>query len=163
MISGETDQIGKGSYSNSDLPKNVKVGKYSSIAEECYFHDGDDHLCIIDKNVVYTGNYNQPNNTKKINIGNDVWIGRGVKVVQAVDIGDGSIIGAWSVVTTDVPPYSIVTGNPARLRKFRFDKATRDKLMEISWWHWSEKKLDEKRPLLSDVTILISDYDRGIL
>lgn len=49
-----------------------------------------------------------------ITIGNNVWIGAGVQVCPGVSIGDGAVIGAGSVVTRDVPPHTVVAGNPAR-------------------------------------------------
>ncbi len=55
----------------------------------------------------------QPYNSKKITIGNDVWIGAGVIILKGVSIGNGAVIGAGSVVTKDVDPYSVVAGNPA--------------------------------------------------
>ena len=60
-------------------------------------------------------------------IGNDVWIGENVIVMPGVKIGDGVIIGKSSVVTKDIPPYSIVGGNPARIIKKRFN----DEMIEL--------------------------------
>ena len=50
-----------------------------------------------------------------VTVGNDVWIGGGVTILPGVTIGDGSVIGAGSVVTHDVPPHTLVAGNPARI------------------------------------------------
>ena len=52
---------------------------------------------------------------KSVVIGNDVWIGARVIILPCVQIGDGSIIGAGSIVTKDVPPYAIVGENPAKI------------------------------------------------
>lgn len=71
-----------------------------------------------------------------IRIGNDVWIGREAVILPGVTIGDGAIIGARAVVSRDVPAYSVVTGNPARIVKRRFDEATVEALLAIRWWDW---------------------------
>ena len=54
-------------------------------------------------------------NKGDIVIGNDVWIGYQAVVLSGVKIGDGAIIGAGSVVTKDIPPYTIAAGVPARV------------------------------------------------
>ena len=74
-------------------------------------------------------------------IGNDVWIGYGAIILSGVTIGDGAVIGAEAVVSSDVDPYSIVAGNPARLVRKRFDDDTIRKLLEISWWDWPIDKI----------------------
>lgn len=68
-------------------------------------------------------------------IGNDVWIGANSVVLRGVIIGNGSVIGANSVVTKDVPPYSIVVGNPARILKYRFSDEVIKQLEELEWWN----------------------------
>ena len=69
-------------------------------------------------------------------IGNDVWIGYGAVILNGITIGDGAIIGAGSVVTKDVPPYSIVGGNPASVIRMRFSDKIIEKLMCLKWWEY---------------------------
>ena len=74
-------------------------------------------------------------------IGNDVWIGQHVTVLPGVHIGDGAIIGANSVVTKDVPAYTIAGGNPCRVIRKRFSEELIAYLEEIRWWNWDADKI----------------------
>jgi virginiamycin A acetyltransferase len=74
-------------------------------------------------------------------IGNDVWIGYDALILPGVNIGDGSIIAARSVVSRNVPPYSIVGGNPASVKRQRFDDQTIAGLLRIQWWNWDTAKI----------------------
>jgi virginiamycin A acetyltransferase len=74
-------------------------------------------------------------------IGNDVWIGMEAVILPGVTIGDGAIVAAKSVVTHDVPPYSIFAGNPARIVKMRFDELTARRLRKVAWWDWPVEKI----------------------
>jgi len=74
-------------------------------------------------------------------IGNDVWFGYDSTIMPGVTIGDGAIIGAKSVVTKNVPPYTIVGGNPAKVIRIRFDENTIKELLEIKWWNWPIDKI----------------------
>lgn len=76
-------------------------------------------------------------------IGNDVWIGHQALIMPAVTIGDGAIIASRSVVTKDVPPYTIVGGNPAKVLRARFDDATIAALLIIKWWDWPIEKINQ--------------------
>lgn len=69
-------------------------------------------------------------------VGNDVWLGHGATVLPGVRIGDGAVVAAGAVVTADVPPYTIVGGNPARRIRQRFDDADVDRLLRAAWWNW---------------------------
>ncbi|MEP1931982.1 MAG: CatB-related O-acetyltransferase [Roseibium sp.] len=66
----------------------------------------------------------------------DVWFGTNSVIMPGVTICSGSIIGSQAVVASDVPPYSIVVGNPGRVVRYRFDEATIERLLDIAWWDW---------------------------
>ena len=83
-------------------------------------------------------------------VGSDVWIGQNVTVMPGVHIGDGAIIGANSVVTKDVPPYSVIGGNPARLIKRRFEGDLIKMLLKLRWWDFDAEKLVKFLPVLCD-------------
>ena len=99
------------------------------------------------KNIIY---YNDKNlvddqidqKTTPLFIGNDVWVGENVKILKKVDyIGHGSVIGAGSIVTKNVPDYAIVAGNPATFIRSRFNENVIQSLLELKWWDWSDKKM----------------------
>lgn len=75
-----------------------------------------------------------PDMFRHVTIGNDVWTGHNVNILPGVSVGDGAVIGAGSVVTKDVPPYAIVVGAPARVRRLRFDERTIERLLRLKWW-----------------------------
>lgn len=82
-------------------------------------------------------------------IGNDVWIGQNATILAGVHIGDGAIIGLKSVVSSDVPPYTIVAGNPAREIRKRFDDELINLMLEFRWWDKSIEEINNLIPLLS--------------
>jgi virginiamycin A acetyltransferase len=74
-------------------------------------------------------------------VGNDVWIGYESLIMPGVHIGDGAIIAARSVVVSDVEPYTIIGGNPAKPIRRRFEQAVIDELLGIAWWNWSAEAI----------------------
>ena len=155
--------LGMGSYCNSPISEEIKVGNYTSIAEDCYFHaKGDNHLVAVNKKCVYTTNWNQPEKENHIEIGNDVWICRGVKILPGIKVGTGAIIGAYSVVTKDVPPFAFVAGNPARIKRYRFSKAKIKKLLKIQWWNWKDEKVRRafKSGYMTDIDLFLIMYSK---
>ena len=68
-------------------------------------------------------------------------VGTQAVIMPGVTIGHGAIVGSYSIVTKDVPPYAIVAGNPAEVRKMRFDEATVAELLDIAWWDWPAEKV----------------------
>lgn len=80
---------------------------------------------------------------KLIEIGHDVWIGHEAYIRPGVKIGNGAIVGARTVVTRDVPPYAVVAGNPARVRKMRFPDKIIERLEELQWWRFAISDLKD--------------------
>jgi virginiamycin A acetyltransferase len=74
-------------------------------------------------------------------IGNDVWVGYETVIMPGVQVGDGAIIAAKSVVVNDIPPYTIFGGNPANCIRQRFDNEVIRSLLKIAWWNWEIGKI----------------------
>jgi virginiamycin A acetyltransferase len=88
-------------------------------------------------------------------IGNDVWIGQNAVILPGVHIGDGAVIGANSVVGSDIEPYTVAVGDPARAVRKRFDGELIDLLLRFKWW---DRSVDEINGLIPILTC--SDLDR---
>ena len=82
-------------------------------------------------------------------IGNDVWIGQNAVILPGVHIGDGAIIGANSIVGSDVDPYTIVAGNPAKPLRKRFDDELIELLLRFKWWDRSIEEINTLIPILT--------------
>ncbi len=82
-------------------------------------------------------------------IGNDVWIGQNSVILPGVYIGDGAIIGANSVVGSDVDPYTIVAGNPAKKIRKRFDDELIQLMLDFKWWDKEIEEINDLIPILT--------------
>lgn len=150
MISNST--IGLCSYigANSKLPNSL-IGSFCSIADNVkviyYTHPTSD---FVSTSPVFFSERKQCGITfvenqlydeillvqdKHLIVGNDVWIGSDVIIKGGVTIGDGAIIAMGSVVCSDVPPYAIVGGVPAKLIRYRFSQDEINKLIAFKWWN----------------------------
>ena len=76
-------------------------------------------------------------------VGNDVWLGYQVLVLPGVTIGHGAVVAAASVVASDVPPYAIVGGNPARVIRQRYGDEDVERLLRAAWWDWPVELVTE--------------------
>jgi hypothetical protein len=108
---------------------------------------------------------------KPITIGNDVYIGHGAFILPGVTIGDGAIIAAQAVVTKDVPPYAVMAGNPAVIKKLRVKPALIGPLLELQWWRfapWQLQTIDLTDPAaavsqLRDLVPRLKPYQPAVL
>ncbi|MBS0628154.1 MAG: CatB-related O-acetyltransferase [Verrucomicrobia bacterium] len=145
-------------------PDKVKlvIGKFCAIAAETKFiMTGDHKLDAISTYPfpIFKNGWEKAYDILKlpvkgdIIVGHDVWFGFGCLIKNGVTIGSGSIIAAGAVVVKDVPPYSVVAGNPAKVVKMRFDDQTIKRLLQIAWWEWDIKDITEHLSLLSHLNI----------
>lgn len=129
--------------------EHVHMGSFVSIGVDVVMMDGGSHRTDwvttfpLRAALGLPGAYEDghPRLKGDIVIGNDVWIGRGARVLSGVTIGDGAVVAAYSVVTKDVAPYSVVGGNPAREIRKRFSEAQIAELLAIAWWDWPMEKI----------------------
>jgi acetyltransferase-like isoleucine patch superfamily enzyme len=90
----------------------------------------------------------------------DVWIGQGALIKAGVNVGVGAVIGAGAIVTKDVPPYTIVAGNPCRPIRLRFPEPIVRRLVDSQWWEFSETKLKKMAPFFTSPESFLSALDQ---
>lgn len=141
---------------------NVEIGRFCTFARRCQIGGVEHPFHYLSSSFFRISNHWFPDdpvsqsaskirNTlapgrargQKTKIGNDVWVGAGAIILRGVEIGDGAVIAAGSVVTKNVPAYAIVGGNPAKLIKYRFDHETIAELLKLKWWDLPMEKIVE--------------------
>ncbi|MBK9794916.1 MAG: CatB-related O-acetyltransferase [Holophagaceae bacterium] len=146
----------------------LTIGKFCSIASEVKILVGGEHHSDWISTYPFDAFFGKqgtvgPSHRSKggVEIGNDVWIGTDVLILSGVKIGDGAIIGARSVVTKNVAPYSVVVGNPATLIRLRFSPEQIAALLRIRWWDWPIPELTRIQPMLmsKDLEAFIQTHD----
>ena len=148
-------------YNNDFSKVKLIIGKFCAIAAETRFlMTGTHKLDAISTYPfpIFHGwekVYDVTNLPEKgdIIVGNDVWFGYDSLVRGGVTIGDGAIIATRAVVVKDVPAYSIVAGNPAKVVKMRFDDKTIERLLRISWWNWKIEKINQHLSLICHLDV----------
>lgn len=164
--------LGAFSYQVSGYCFGARIGRYCSFGEEVqigrqnhplawvstspafYIHD---QLFELDGGFEGAADYHKyrfeysqaPTKVRITTIGNDVWIGHGAFIAAGVTIGHGAVVGAQAVVTKDVPPYAVVAGNPATLKRWRVDPMLVTPMLRSRWWRfapWQLSHLDPSRP-----------------
>jgi acetyltransferase-like isoleucine patch superfamily enzyme len=160
-------QVGKYSYGRPKVllwsdQDAVEIGAFCSIADGVTIYGGGEHntdwvttyplRIAFQEPLAWKDGHPRPSD-RTTKIGSDVWVGYGASILSGVTVGDGAVIGAHAVVATDVPPYAIVAGNPARLLRFRFPAEQIAALLEIRWWDWPIEKIRTYIPLLSTAQV----------
>ncbi len=146
----------------------LKIGKFCSLASNCKFimSGANHHLNSFTTYPLFWNFISNPEVKSYFDIipdkkyyhkeygdtiiGNDVWIGYDALIMPGVTIGDGAVIGARALVTKDVPAYTIVAGNPAKVIRKRFNDETIEKLLELQWWNWPIEKIVENYQSIMD-------------
>ncbi|MGT2963726.1 CatB-related O-acetyltransferase [Streptococcus acidominimus] len=175
VIEGKTSikesVIGRATYiaSNCTLPYS-KIGKFCSIASNVEVIIGTHPTDWVSTHPSFYSSLAQANFTFRnksilsssrlvdekysVVVGNDVWIGSHVKILNGITIGDGAIIATGAVVTKDVEPYSIVGGVPSKLLRYRFSEEDIKYLQKLCWFDWEMEKIEEYYHYFSDVSLL---------
>ena len=140
---------------------NCEIGKFCSIGPNCCCGMGIHPTNGIStspmfystakQNGISLCQENRIEESRKTIIGNDVFIGANVTLLDGVRIGNGAVVGAGAVVTKDIPPYAVVSGVPATVKRFRFDAETIEKLLRKEWWNSSEGELSMVRDYFDSV------------
>lgn len=163
--------IGENGYIN-----NCKIGRFCSIASNCHIGLGSHPLNTVSTSPLFYDIYAPlpinflPQNVsvkkapidninKRIFIGNDVWLGYNVCIKEGITIGDGAVIGAKSLVTKDIPPYSVAVGSPAKVIKYRFSEEQIKKLLDIKWWDKDIEWINKNIPFFSDIDTFITNNE----
>lgn len=147
-------ELGAFSYAVSGYYFGAKIGRYTSIGEQVQVGRGSHPVDWASTSPVFYQKLNfvlnqerpeaqnakfqtPPQHAEMTTIGNDVYIGHGAFIGQGVTIGDGAVVGAHAVVTKDVPPYAVVVGNPAVIKKLRYPAATVARMNRVAWWRYA--------------------------
>ena len=128
-------QVGSYTFINTNtIVTKAKIGSYCSIGSNVVIGPGEHDLTKVSTSGrFYNDTYKELTKADCI-IGNDVWIGTYAIIMRGINVGDGAVIGANSVVTKDVPDFAVVAGVPAKIIKFRFDDDKQNKIKNSNWW-----------------------------
>ena len=169
----------KGKYSYSDGTINIIsdgshnteliIGNFCSIAANVTVFLGNNHrtdwISTYPFGHIHPNPFNKfdgkghPSTKGNVIIGNDVYIGTSAVIMSGVTIGDGAVIGASSVVTKDVPPFTIYAGNPAIFKKKRFNDDDIQFLLDLKWWYMKDEIINDISPILCSGDIQkLKDY-----
>jgi acetyltransferase-like isoleucine patch superfamily enzyme len=164
--------VGRFSYGNPRLllwseQERIQIGSFCSIADEVVISSGGEHrtdwVTTFPMRIAFgdsqAGKDGHPATKGETIIGHDVWIGFRAMILSGVVIGSGAVIGAGAVVTSDVPPYAIVAGNPANIIRYRFSSDEIQKLLLLRWWDWDDERIKKCIPLFcsTDTQRLINE------
>ena len=101
-------------------------------------------------------------NQRLLTIGSDVWIGAYafINCSKVTSIGDGAIIGSGAVVLENVPPYAVVVGVPAKIKRYRYSPEIVETLLRVKWWEWSIDEINANADALMSPEIFMKRFGR---
>lgn len=166
--------IGYASYvSDHSFIKNTVIGRYTCIANDVMTVAGNHPTSFVSIHPAFYSLAQKPSYVKQskfedfkyldsekrvsIKIGNDVWIGARVTILEGISIGDGAVVAAGAIVTKDIPPYAIVGGIPAKVIKYRFNEEIIQKLLKLKWWEKDQEWIQNHADDFDDVKRLFSN------
>lgn len=146
----------------------IKIGNYCSFAANVHFIPGNHPITDVSTHPFFhRTEYGYLNSSKDnqvpciTHVGHDVWIGRDTVILpNCKKIGNGAVIGAGSVVTHDIEPYSIVVGNPAREIRRRFNNDTIASLEKSEWYLYSPEKLKKAINYADDIEKFLYEVEK---
>ncbi len=155
IIGDFTSLWGPNLHISSNSIYQVEIGKFCSVGRsvsiQAFNHNYKKATTYFIGKNVFNERWNDERTGKgHIRIGNDVWVGAHSMVLTGVTIGHGALIAANSVVTTDVPPYAIVAGSPAKVIAYRFSAEIIEKMLELKWWDWPLVKIKSNKDFFQD-------------
>lgn len=135
--------------------QSVEIGNFCSIARNVTFQTFNHNHKKLTTYFIGQNLFNEKWENERISKGNivienDVWIGAHSVILGGVTISNGAVVAANSVVTKNVPPYSIIAGTPAKVIGYRFDEITIQNLLKMNWWDWSVEKIKENKHLFEN-------------
>jgi virginiamycin A acetyltransferase len=164
--------IGKGTYIgfNANI-SNTSIGKFCSIGPNLVcgwgFHPIDGistspaFYSIKKRSGITFSKFDKCEERKFITIGNDVFIGINVTILDGVNIGDGAVIGAGAIVSKNIPPYAVAVGCPIQILKFRFSQEIINSLLESKWWNQNEIILKEVEKNFFEVEKFLEFFEKN--
>lgn len=142
----------------------IQIGNYCSIARNVVIQSFNHSIStlsthFISKNILNSSIEVDIDSKGGIEIGHDVWIGTGSKILSGVKIGNGAVIAANSVVTSDIPDFAVAGGIPAKVIKYRFSPEVIQRINEMSWWLWPREKVIKNSHLFVKKGLNIEDLE----
>lgn len=138
----------------------IIIGRFCSIGEGVVLATGG--LRRTDRAALFPFDESAYRTTSPTTIGHDVWLGMHAMVLGGVTVGHGAVVAAGAVVSSDVPPFAIVAGNPAQVMRYRFSDGTVRRLLRIAWWDWPIERIAAAREwFLGPIEAFVEHFDPG--
>ena len=121
----------------------VRLGNYCSVGRFVSIHSGNHRTDMPNQQVAFSKRFGFKPAFKlqRVEVGHNVWLGDKVSILAGVTVGHGAVVAAGAVVASDVPPFAIVGGVPAKVIRYRFTEHVRAQMLKIQWWGWSDERI----------------------